>query len=254
MKNIVLLSFLVFSACSSQSASRGPDGESGFEPGFFVSPRAERAETCGSKCISGDPNGNNCIELGEERRVCRCNGVAGGHLTFLSGRQELCSMSMSNFDSRTDTYQAATADLDRDGAQELVVLSLAGVSKDNSTTRWDVYIWKFKKPCDKPVHFVAQDAGWDMFHYDERQQLYSILIPSWENVRDRSGKTTRMFVGRFFNYSNGQLVSGDEAGVARAYSSELEEERSASNLFGEDQEANLGGEPFKWLIGDGSDK
>lgn len=109
-----------------------------------------------------------------------------------------------------ENFFAYRGDLDKDGSQEMVVVSLEGVSNGMGVTYATAYIFNGKtvEQQGEPVSFSLQEFGErDNFIYNPASRRTEILISYWGEYSSLEPKriTGVYLIGKWFRYRNGKL-------------------------------------------------
>jgi len=116
----------------------------------------------------------------------------------------------STADVPPDEFIAYRCDLDKDGIQELILVSHDGVSNGMGVTYSTIYIFPdpIKFPNNAPVSIPVQEFGRrNSIVFDQKLGRYLILATFWEwySTLDKRRGWGVYLVGKWFSYSHGRL-------------------------------------------------
>lgn len=155
-------------------------------------------------------------------RVCKCLAPSEQALDLIvvdrPDERRVMWATSSHLGEVTD-FRVLGADLDADGAEELIVASVMSESSGMAIRSWAVSIVDGKE--DVAAHFVAHDFGLDAL------KGTTLLVTEWA-WQDLDKDQALFFVGREYGYRNGALVPGKGPVLRRRYTPEFEKERLAA--------------------------
>lgn len=178
----------------------------------FPAPAPVVLENCArAACTSAD-----------DTRVCKCvrpPDVADDLLLVdRPGERRVMVATTDHLGEVTD-FRVVPAELDGDGAPELVIASLMSESDGMAIRTWHVVIVDGKE--DRAVHFVTHDFGFDALKGG------ALLVTEWA-WQGLEKENALFFLGREYTYRDGALVPTKAPVLKRRYSPEFEKERLAA--------------------------
>ncbi|MBL8919661.1 MAG: hypothetical protein JNJ54_12410 [Myxococcaceae bacterium] len=178
----------------------------------FPPPAPTALENCArAACTSAD-----------DVRVCKCLAPSAQALDLIvvdrPGERRVMWATTSHLGEVTD-FRVHRAELDADGAEELLVASVMSESAGMAIRSWSVSIVDGKE--DVAVHFVAHDFGVDAL------KATTLLVTEW-TWQDLEKDKALFFVGREYGYRAGALVPTKAPVLRRRYTPDFEKERLAA--------------------------
>jgi hypothetical protein len=148
-------------------------------------------------------------------RVCRALKSEEGEADFviLKGAttvNRIEALAWKNIAVEPDGFFAYRGDLDKDGAAEIVLVSLEGVSNGMGVAYSTAYIFNGRtvESGSEPISFEIQEFGErENFIYDPRSRRTEILISYWaayDSIEPEREMGTYL-MGKWFYYQNGRL-------------------------------------------------
>ena len=128
------------------------------------------------------------------------------------------------------------ADLDGDGAPEIVCALLRSFSNGMAVERWEYVIWDGAHPSRPPVSFAVEDPRGGPFSRSAGEPGCRVLATSWEGGSDRVRGDGLYLRGRWSRYAAGVLRPLGSPGILS---------RRLLRSFWD--ERGSGGTPLQWL-------
>jgi hypothetical protein len=158
----------------------------------------------------------------DDVRVCKCLAPSEQAVDLLvvdRPDERRVLWATSNHLGEVTDFRVQRAELDGDGAPELIVASVMGESNGMAIRSWHVAIVDGKE--DVAVQFVAHDFGFDAL------KGASLLVTEWA-WQGLEKENALFFIGREFGYRAGALVPSKTPVLRRRYTPEFEKERLAA--------------------------
>lgn len=198
---------------------------------------------------AGQFSGAFCSNLTGGLRLCKVKTSAEGDADFivLKGSTTVSRVeapAWTTVNISPDGFFAYRGDLDKDGTQEVVLVSLEGVSQGMGVTYSTVYIFNGAAGSQgRPISFPIQEFGEkESFIYDPRNRRTEILISYWADYDSIEPKRAMglYLTGKWFRYDRGKLKPVlEKPTLARRFLNSFAAERD--NGWFENRK------PFTWL-------
>lgn len=186
----------------------------------FPPPSAVALENCArAACTSAD-----------DVRVCKCLKPSEQAQDLIvvdrPGDQRVVWSTTTHLGEVTD-FRVQRADLDADGAPELLIASLMSESDGMGIRTWDLAIVDGNEP--EVVRAVTHDFGFDAL----KGTTLQLTEWAWQAVGPKENGF--FFIGREYGYRTGALVPSKAPVLRRRYTPEFEKERAAAVVKSSDR-------------------
>lgn len=169
---------------------------------------------------------DHCIDVGAGYRICRrrSDEDATVFMSVERGRKPVATWATGSFMGDTSDFDVAAADLDGDGAEELVVASRYGQTVGMATNRWEVAIVEDLAAPKPSLVVEVEEYGTGSLVATDANVPCALLVTRWVGLDDRERGRGLYLWASLARYREGALSM--EPAVARRYVASFERQRT----------------------------